>query len=585
MAQRTASELARGLGVDLSLSGAISRNVERETIATALSNSGFHELRPGEVAGPNNTRVSASVLQNEAKDVALRTGMDTTDVLQGARAFVGVTGDLDQSRKLMGDLSKISKATNADLTDVSRAAAKINAQMGETPTKAEDTLAVVRLLAGQGKLGAAEMSDFAKSIGKIAGTAHQFKGDTTNNIAELSAMAQFAAQKFGLNPAEAATSVTGFANTLSKNARVKEFVAAGIKDYATLTPEQLVTRSLVATKGNNLALGKLFADVRARRVVRPFEQVFNAATGGKTDSASLQAGVKAVEAAFDSLKHGAMSAGEVDKEFAAQMDTAASKAKIFQTQLDDVATGVQAKLLPAFEKLEPAILAFAETAGKVATWMVDNPKQAIGAAILAAITRGGIESAFRAGIETIITTVAARLGIITAVGSSGAVGAAGAATGATAMGVAGVGLLAATGLGATAWQSYELTKDVMRTPGGIKGVWHDVWNGPSKATTPEEYDRLYPQKPTAQANPATPDSDDSMRAVRFWLQKGRPDIAGLVKAPESSEKLSKNDQELLEEMRSLNQHMQAFRRSTLNVHVDNMPVTPPEPHGGRTNQL
>lgn len=402
-ARRSAGELARGLGVDLNIGSSVSRNVERETLATALSNSGFQEKG----TGPNATRVSGSTLQKEATAVGLQNAIDPTSVLSAGRAFVGVTGNLDQSRQMMGDLAKISKATTSDMTDVSRAAAKINAQMADTPTKAQDTLAVIRLLAGQGKLGAAEMSDYAKSIGQIAGASHRFHGDTATNIAELSAMAQLSQQKgFSKGSAQAATGITSFANVFSNSANVKTFAktfgvtpAAMEKRLQGMSPEQIIKASLQQTAGDPLKMGALFKNQRARSMTLPFEQAFNEASGGKKDAKSVAAGTAAVDAAFAKLKEGAMSAGEVDKEFAAQMQTTASKAQQFQIKLDDVVQTVQAKLLPSLEKLEPYFLQAADGLAKLVGWIAENPGSAIATAITLSMGRAGLEQVLRTGLE------------------------------------------------------------------------------------------------------------------------------------------------------------------------------------------
>lgn len=405
-ALRTGAEIARGMGVDFNLGSAISRNVDRETLSTSLSNSGYQE----HTAGPNGQRVAAGTLLEESKKIANATGLDPTAVLEGEKGFVGITGNLDQARKMMGGLAVISKATSSDMGDVSKAAAKINAQMADTPTKAEDTLAVVRLLAGQGKLGAAEMEDYAKSIGQIAGTAHRFHGDTAKNIGQLSAMAQLSVQGgFNKGPVQAATSIAAFSDTFSKTVSVKKFAKAFNvspeameKKLSQMDPEEIIKATLLQTKGDKLKMGDLFSSGRSHKAVMPFEQAFNDATGGKTDQASLQKGVEAVNEMFKHLMDGAMSQDEVNKEFANQMNTTKSKAQLFQNKLDDVAQNLQASLLPSLEKLEGPVLELAQVMASFATWAVENPKQLIGGAIVAAIGKAAIGAAFTTALETLM---------------------------------------------------------------------------------------------------------------------------------------------------------------------------------------
>lgn len=436
-AEGIAAQIAAGAGVDFNLGSAVHRNVERESLAVALAQSGFQEhATPGT---PAATRVDPQALQNEAFTIAQKTAFDPTDILKAGRAFVGVTGDLDQARKLMQGLATISKATDSNIEDVARAAAKVNATLEDTPDKAEKTLAITRLLAGQGKLGAMEMRDYAKAVGVIAGTAGGFAGDRTENIAELSAMAQQSVQSgFSKGPLQAATGIASFRNTLLKPARVKAFAKTfGVgqqrmaKMLSEMTPEQLVVESIRRSKGNALTMASMFADTRGHSVVLPYEQIFRQATGGKTDKESVEKGVKAIEDAFDHLKKGAMTEAEANREAARQMESTKDKAQLFQNELDKLALEIQGKLQPTLERLAPKILEAVRGFGTFVEWAMDNPGKLITAAIVGSIGKAAIGEAVAVSIQRLISGgggggtggVGGKAGgVLGAVGLGGAIG-------------------------------------------------------------------------------------------------------------------------------------------------------------------
>lgn len=464
-AKRTMLDILHGAGVDVNLGSSVGRNVQRETLAVALSNSGFQELRPGEKAGPNNTRVDPKQLEREARAIGLQNAIDPTEVLESGRAFVGVTGNLDQSRQMMGELAKISQATTSDMTDVSKAAAKINAELGNIPNKAELTLDAVRLLAGQGKLGAVEMKDYAKYVGQISGQAGRFKGNRLDNLAELSAMAQYSVQMgFSKGAAQAATGVASFANTKITPARAAAFKAAGINNYDELSPQQLIKESLRVTGGDKLKMAKMFANVRANAMVLPFQMDFIKATGGKKDQASIQKGLDAVDAKFAHFKEGAMSQEEMDKEFAAKMNTTAAKVAQFNIKFDEFTQKLQTKLLPLLEKWGPVILKWLDKLSEL------DLGEVIAGIVTLAIAKGMavmvFQKAIEIGIKSLFSAIAGMIGLGGAGGAlgGGAAAALGAGEGAVAgaaggAALAGGGAAVAAGEGAAVAEGAAITAE------------------------------------------------------------------------------------------------------------------------------
>jgi hypothetical protein len=328
------------------------------------------------------------------------------------------------------------------------AAANVSNGLGDMEDKAPIIDAVMRTIAGQGKLGAVEISDFATQMARVAASASAFAGDRAENIAKMGALAQIARAEGGApSAAEASRSVVGFANTMKKSARIDAFKKEGIDVFTDESqtqlkdPISLIKEALIATGGDLQAMNKMFMDVIGARAVTGLQKTFVDAGGG-------DAGLAAVDKRINRMLDAQLSRKEVDDSADLPGKTMSAKAMRFQNELDKVSEGVMGKLGPALEKAAPAILNFAETVGDVSTWAVDNPKQAIGAAIGIAIARAGIESAFRAGIERVIMRAAPAVAVQTAAGAATtATGGAGtaAAAGGVGAGAGAAGVAAAVG--------------------------------------------------------------------------------------------------------------------------------------------
>jgi len=142
---------------------------------------------------------------SQALQVGGETGTDANAALEGLSKFVGKTGDLKLGRELMKDLAVYAKATGTELDDMTDAAADVATALPEAADKNKQVLAVMRAIAGQGKLGAVEVKDLASQMAKLAANAGQFEGSAADNIITLGAMAQESRQRGGSASASQAT--------------------------------------------------------------------------------------------------------------------------------------------------------------------------------------------------------------------------------------------------------------------------------------------------------------------------------------------------------------------------------------------
>lgn len=343
-----AAGVVMGLGGGFSLGDSIERSTRISGTAADIANSGFI---PGGQNAANRTKRSTGEIVGAARGAAVQYGLSTESVLGGLQEFVGKSGDLDTGLKTMGQLAELSRATGASFTDVAGAAGDLMSQLGDMPNKSEAVMTIMRGIAAQGKLGAVEMRDLASQMAKLAASAGQFGGNAVDNILKMGMLAQEARAGGGAASATmAATSVTGFVNTLKTPARISEFKAAGVnlRDDKNLLrdPQEIIIESLKATKGDPERMKKLFANVMGERAVQGFTNRFNQAGGGA-------AGEKAVRGRMAELMNGAtMSKADVAKAASDRMREDDAKIARAKEELDQA---ISRDLVPEFMKLVPVI--------------------------------------------------------------------------------------------------------------------------------------------------------------------------------------------------------------------------------------
>lgn len=414
-----ARDMARGAGVDMGLGSMVGRAVGQESQAVALANQGY---MPG-AQGANGQLQSARGILAGARSTAQTYARETDEVLEATSKFVGLTGDLEMARALMGDLAKLSNATGSSLSDMASAAASVSTAMdqgftGSAADKLGATSDVMRAIAGQGKVGAVEIKDLAAQMAKLAAASGQFAGKREDLLGLVGVLAQESRKAGGSASAtQAATSIMSFATSMSKPSKAQQKVMAkyGLDSYAdkgktqVKNPEEFIKEAISKTKGNLGALGGIFSTAGSMRAVRGFANVYNQAGGGT-------AGAAAVAKEFDDLKRATLEKAEVERANAAVLETAKAKATQFQNNIERVAASLAEQVLPQLERAAPALLSFTDSVGKMVGWAAENPFAAVTAALAVSIARAGIESTIRLGIDTAIKGAAMRLAAGSTVG-------------------------------------------------------------------------------------------------------------------------------------------------------------------------
>lgn len=428
-----AGSVARGAGVNFDLASYVAKNVELETRATELSAAGYQEAKPGETQeARRNVRTEAGRqgLVEFARDIGAETAFDPTAVIQGMQAFVGKTGDLKTAEKAMGGLAVLSRATGTNLDDMVSAAGDAANALGDVgkgkafethEAKGKKLVDVMRMIAGQGKVGAVEIKDLAVQMAKLAAASTAFGGDAQANLEFMGGLAQMARATGGAASAtQAATAVAGFVNTLKTPARLNAMISAGMKredvyDEAKniRAPQDIIKRALTATQGDPMAFKKIFANVVGARAVEPAAVEYRTAfatakKGGADDKAANTAALAAVDALFAKFTK-PISEKEMGESASKSMETTAARVQIFNNMLAATSEKLQAKLLPALEKAAPSILKLADMFVSLVSFAVENPGAAITSAIVASIGKAAIGAAASSAVTKLIEGAAGKM--------------------------------------------------------------------------------------------------------------------------------------------------------------------------------
>lgn len=386
-------------GLELALAPHMARAIDLQQRMVDVTNAGYIQG----ASGAAGQKQDAGKVTSEVRQAADVGAFGTNDVAEGLQKFVGLTGDLETGRSLLKSMATLARATGSDFVAMSEASAEVANHLGDVPDKAEKTAAVMRVIAGQGKLGALEIKDFSRQMAKIAANAPKFEGDIATNIGELGLMAQEAKLRGGASSAPmAATSVLAFATALSKKTALKHWAAAkdskghGLNPYTdaghtTLrSPEELVLEALRYSKGDQTKINGLFGSVQAGRAVTGFANIYNETKGSQDDK------IHAVADEFDRLRRAQLSAEEVQRAYSEAMQTTQTKVQVANNQLDEMASQLMTAMNPAIDGVMVALSDLFPVVKGLAEAMTD----AIGS-LTGATELGRQKGAFKAEIDAL----------------------------------------------------------------------------------------------------------------------------------------------------------------------------------------
>jgi hypothetical protein len=503
--KRLATDLARGAGVDMSLSGGVSRGNEREAAAIALSNQGWI---PGKdekgVEHKFEDRISAASLRGTAGEVADKYKIDETDILGGMSKFTDVTGDLKTAQETIGMIALLSRASGTAIEDAASAAADMSMQLGDIPDKANVLAKLMGVAAMGGKQGAVEMKDLAKYVPQIAAYAGAMTGDKAENIGKLLAITQTARQYGGAgNAAIAATATAGLMNTLQTPGRVKEF-EGHFKQFTgdrsslynekgqTRPIDEIILDSIKAAgtgKYRQVEFKKMWANVKGGKAATGFMNIYDQAEeqAAKSDKEAGRkhvvgvAGEAAYKAQFSKFTAG-MTPEDQAKLAASATSAKEAKAQDFQRKLDMITESMSNNLIPVLDKLAPKLLQLANAFSGAVTWAAANPWGVVMAALAVSAGRAGFESVGRLLMDRMVGSITGSGGLSAPVSSITGAGAVGATLGLATIAVASFAITSAVLNAATV----SMQEDTAKRARNYNETFQNFTKGYSEAKTPEE---------------------------------------------------------------------------------------------------
>lgn len=476
-----ATELARGVGVDLSPASQLSTAVGMQSEAIRLSNAG---IIPGD---PENTRrVAPREFTDAAFRVGNRYGIRGSDVQSGITQFQKVTGDTALAMKLLDPLTRLNVASGTNQAEGFNASANIAMQLGHM-SHAEKIAAmteVTRTFIGQGKKGAFEYPDLARYAPALLSPTRMFEGDPVETMKKLGALAQFSRAYGGSNnPAMAARSVARFATTMKKSARVKAFRDQGIEPYnehgLIRDPIALIREAIQATGGKPDEWQKLFAELIGERApggaADPFRKArIEALEGGATEEQAMQAGLAAFDKFTQDMFGQTFSPEMEASNLQEWMKGTEAQANKTNNELSQIASEVLPEFTSSLREVTPSLKTLASFLGEAVATMVEWPKLTVALAALTTVVMGATAAFARALIE---------MGVMRFAGASTLGGAAAKVGGGAAAATGLRGLAARVGLRGAATTAVGMGARAVSWPAAVlAGLWQ--WDQ-HKRSTPE----------------------------------------------------------------------------------------------------
>lgn len=350
--RRSAFGLASSMGIQTSLGALVGKNINEEDVAQGIVNAGYF---PG-AAGAAGIKSNRGDILAETRQVAIGTGTDRGDILQGLRDFVGKTGDLALGRSILADMAKLSKATDSNMSDMVNAAAEVSNGLGDVPDKAGVINKVMQQIAGQGKLGAVEVRDLAQQMAKLASQAGKFQGGAAANIPILGMLAQEAKIGGGAtNATQATTSVARFVQSLTKGNTLKAMRKLGITPFTDEShtslrdPREIIKDVIGATHGDIKKIQETMPGSIGLKPVEGLAAVYRRTQG--PDAKKMQA----VNDVLERFQSAMLDTDEITRAFAERMNDSKSKVTVLNEKLAAFEEKVAPTLMKVFDNVAPRI--------------------------------------------------------------------------------------------------------------------------------------------------------------------------------------------------------------------------------------
>lgn len=265
----------------------------------------------------------------------------------GVDFLVGMGLDPDRAMELISPIGKAATAYRAEIEDLSKAG---YAALDNLKVPAADFMLALDAMAKSGKEGAFELKDMAKEFPALTASAQALGVRGVGGVADLAAALQVA-RKGAADGSQAANNMANFLQKITMKETIKNFKKFGVDvpkelkkaEKAGISPvEHMLTVLGKLTNAGKDAdkVSELFGDKQVLEFIRPL--LANMDLYREIRAKSLAA------------------RGEVEKDFADRIQTAAAKFAAFQVAAENAAISVGNALLPAITEATGWIARLAE---------------------------------------------------------------------------------------------------------------------------------------------------------------------------------------------------------------------------------
>lgn len=302
--------------------------------------------------GAGSAKVDQAAIRQQLIQTAVANkGIKSEDLGAAMVAYQGKTGEI-ASASMQDMFAKSMLAGDISGEDIAAVAANLRDKLGIKSEK--DMGDAIATLMSQGAQGTFEMKDMAALFERIGAAAQGVGyGQGVGGVRKLGGLMQVIRGATGSRE-QAATGVENLFSALVAHQKQIGAGPTGTQVFADKAHTRLrdvtdiVTDIIVKKKGDIGAIQATVGDKQAYQAMQPLVSAYNAATGGKTDKASVEAGRKAISDALE------RAAGNVSH-YSDVLDAAAMASEKDSAALtaawEQIKGAAAEKLLPIFSKM------------------------------------------------------------------------------------------------------------------------------------------------------------------------------------------------------------------------------------------
>lgn len=256
----------------------------------------------------NKTPEEMQAFGKAIRETSSTVGVSAAEILQGAQAYVALTGDMDGAQQAMSSFARIAQASGTSVADVADATAALKTSMA---LDSKDIEAAFSGLITQGKAGAVELSNLAREMPETLAQFAQFRGaKSLGGIAEMGAAFQVIRKGAG-TASTAATQFQAVMGELADKQVLKKLGRAGVKVF-----DEKGMRS-ASDIFHDIAKNQKLADPRA------IADIF-----GRKESQQAIRSMREYIGLFDELRDGFKDSGAVQRDLDARLQSSAGRTQV-----------------------------------------------------------------------------------------------------------------------------------------------------------------------------------------------------------------------------------------------------------------